>query len=242
MNEDRLSTSNILSEGYGIVPKKVMRDEILTIEAKAIFAFICSFAGKGNTAFPSITHITSKLGISEHRFYKHRKILIEKGYLSIEKIRNESGSYQKNNYIINYEVPHEQNPHVDSPRVDYPRTGNVGTNNNSTNNNIINNNKENKGNALFESWWDLYNKKKSRPKALTAFTRAIKKYDYETLEQGTIEYLRSIDDRQYQSYPAKFLNQEQFLDDHEFKKNNIYDNDRTITSSSSKTLNYLDGL
>ena len=150
MENSSLKVTNILSEGYGIIPKKVMRDEALSIEAKAIYAFLSSFTGKGNVAFPSIGHITSKLGISEHRFYKHRKILIEKGYLKIEKIRNDNGIYTKNHYILNYEVPHEQKPHVDNPHVDKPRVDNVGTNNNSINNNSINNNSITNNNNIKE--------------------------------------------------------------------------------------------
>lgn len=241
MENSSLKVTNILSEGYGIIPKKVMRDEALSIEAKAIYAFLSSFTGKGNVAFPSIGHITTKLGISEHRFYKHRKILIEKGYLKIEKIRNDNGIYTKNHYILNYEVPHEQKPHVDNPHVDKPRVDNVGTNKNIFNNNSINNNKEIKDNALFESWWDLYNKKKARPKALSAFNSALKKHDYETIEKGTINYLKSIEDKQYQSYPAKFLNQEQYMDEHLRKDNNVYEN-AAAAGSTSAGHDYLDGL
>ena len=51
--EDQLLVEGINCMGYGIIPKYVMLDPDLTIEAKAIYAYFCSFAGSGNTAFPS---------------------------------------------------------------------------------------------------------------------------------------------------------------------------------------------
>ena len=45
--------NSIYKNGYGIVAKFVMRDKNLSVEAKAIYAYICSFAGSGTTAFPS---------------------------------------------------------------------------------------------------------------------------------------------------------------------------------------------
>ena len=84
---DELRLEGILSEGYGIIPKKIMKDTDLSIEAKSIYAFLCSYAGKGNTAFPSIETQCYFLNISEKRYLKHRKILIEKNYITIETTR-----------------------------------------------------------------------------------------------------------------------------------------------------------
>ena len=78
---------SIYSEGYGIVAKKVMRNKELSIEAKALYSYICSFAGSGTTAFPGAELIINELNIGENRFYKSRKELIEKGYITVIKQR-----------------------------------------------------------------------------------------------------------------------------------------------------------
>ena len=60
---DKLILEGVMSKGYGTVPKLVMQDLNLSIEAKAIYSYLCSFAGAGKTAFPSVELIKSDLGI-----------------------------------------------------------------------------------------------------------------------------------------------------------------------------------
>lgn len=150
---DKLKLQGVFSQGYGIIPKAIMKDKDLTIEAKAIYSYLASYAGAGNTAFPSISLMISDLCIGEERFYKHRKLLVEKGYLIIEEGKKEKGKFHKNVYVLN-NSPYPQNkgtdsPCTDKPSTDYPctdepTTDNKGTNNNSSNNNSINNNSNKK--------------------------------------------------------------------------------------------------
>ena len=70
--QDKLAVEGVNANGYGVMPKLVMQDKRLTIEAKSIYAYIVSFAGAGSTAFPSLRKILEDLQISEKRFYKHR--------------------------------------------------------------------------------------------------------------------------------------------------------------------------
>ena len=44
---DILRVEGINCKGYGIIPKAVMLDQRLTIQAKAIYAYFRSFAGAG---------------------------------------------------------------------------------------------------------------------------------------------------------------------------------------------------
>ena len=159
--EDKLKVEGILSMGYGIIPKKIMKDTELTIESKAIYAYIASYAGNGNSAFPSVSLICKDLDISENRFHRHKNPLIEHGYITIERERNTKGTFDKNVYTINSVIvkqqpqdvviptrqndvmadePTRQNPCMDIPSMDNPGMENKGTNNNSINNNSINNN------------------------------------------------------------------------------------------------------
>lgn len=102
-NENVLRLDGLLSMGYGIIPKKAMRDARLTPEAKAIYAYLCSFAGSGNTAFPSVDLMCAEIGMSEDRFYRHRKLLVQYGYIAFKQIRGGRGKTGSNVYTILHE-------------------------------------------------------------------------------------------------------------------------------------------
>lgn len=154
--QDKLIVQGILSEGFGTIPKLIMKDDELTIEAKAIYAYIASYAGAGQTAFPGISLICHDLDITETRFHKHKKRLIEKGYIEIHKERSNNGTFGRNVYTIKTEVkvkeknkptpqnkvsvPTHQNPTLDKPTSDNPTTENKVSNINSNNINSINTN------------------------------------------------------------------------------------------------------
>lgn len=169
--DDKLQVKGVLSQGYGIIPKMLMKDDDLTIEAKAIYAYIASYAGAGSTAFPGVSLICHDLNISENRFHKHKKVLIKKGYIYIDKIRGEGGQFDKNLYTINSvlvpQVPQDEvlptrqnegtvkqsptrqnpcmdKPSMDNPCMDNPCMENEVTINNSSNNNSSNINSDNK--------------------------------------------------------------------------------------------------
>ena len=98
-----------MSKGYGTVPKLVMQDKDIDPEAKAIYAYICSFAGAGTSAFPGISIMCKELPMSEKRFHKFKNQLIDKGYLHIERERKSDGSGWGNNiYHLVQEIPDEK--------------------------------------------------------------------------------------------------------------------------------------
>ncbi|HFD2043947.1 TPA: helix-turn-helix domain-containing protein [Clostridium perfringens] len=162
MDEIRYEGKSILSKGYGMIPKLVMQSDI-SIEAKAIYAYICSFAGNGNTAFPSVEKILIELNISKDRFYKHRNKLIDKGFIKVKKNKLK-GKVINNTYIIaqivvdnQKQIPIPQNKELDKkpfpcfedtekPYTEKPDTENKYSNNNKTNNNKTNNNNINNNN------------------------------------------------------------------------------------------------
>lgn len=80
---DSLCHNGINSRGFGIIPKLVMTDTTLSAESKAIYAYIVSFAGAGETAYPGQKKIMSDLGISVNTYYKHYDPLISHGYLRV---------------------------------------------------------------------------------------------------------------------------------------------------------------
>lgn len=60
-----LQLDALLSHGYGLSPQLVMRSKGLSIEAKALYGYLSSFAGAGDTAFPSTSRILEELDISK---------------------------------------------------------------------------------------------------------------------------------------------------------------------------------
>lgn len=156
-----IQINGIMSQGYGFSPKAVMRDTRLTIEAKAIYAYMSSFAGAGLNSFPSVKLQLSELCISEKRYYKHRKLLEDLGYITIKQTRTklESGKVvndkniytleqfptpkpkeeiQKDKIKTNNKNNISENSQNDSSQNDSVQ--NVGSNSNSINSNSINNN------------------------------------------------------------------------------------------------------
>ena len=77
----QIDNNSILSAGYGSIPKRIMIDKRLSIESKAIYSYLCSYAGGGCEAYPSISRMVSDLAISENRFYRHFEYLIKLGYV-----------------------------------------------------------------------------------------------------------------------------------------------------------------
>ena len=87
----------------------------MSIEAKGIYAYLSSYAGGKDVVFPSISLICHELNISEKRFYKHRKELIDKNIISVHRERTNNG-FSKSIYTINHHFVHSQK-HVQNDNV-----------------------------------------------------------------------------------------------------------------------------
>lgn len=143
-----------ITGGYGVVYKKVMKNNNLSIEAKAIYSYLCTYAGNKVIAFPSVNLICHELNISEKRFYKHRKELIDNKVISTHRERTDKG-FSNTIYTLNHYFVHGQNVHVRNVHRQNVHGQNDGTkNNNNKNNNNKNNNSRRIG--------DDYNKKFSK--------------------------------------------------------------------------------
>ena len=81
---DEIRMKGIRAKGYGQVAKMAMLDPDLSIEAKGILAYFCSYCGGGNTAFPGRDKIVYDLKVNKDTYYKHLKSLISNGYISVE--------------------------------------------------------------------------------------------------------------------------------------------------------------
>lgn len=156
--ENILEIEGINSKGFGTIAKLVMLDQRLTIEAKAIYSYFCSYAGGGSSAFPSVKKILHDLRISETRYYKHFALLKECGYVSVRENKVD-GKFSNNIYTLHFNPvakpknkPNPQNEGMEKPSPCFEGTENESTENESTENEgtNINNININKYNNLLD--------------------------------------------------------------------------------------------
>ena len=133
---------------YGLTYQEVWLMDNLTIEAKAIYGMLCSYAGSGSTAYPSVEFMCKKLHISNTRFYKHMNLLIGAGVVEKNQIKKNKGSFENNVYTLVPNLRNIQNAYTQNEGMQNEYTQNEGAN---INNNKINSkkNNNNKGEVHF---------------------------------------------------------------------------------------------
>ena len=139
---DILKVQGRMTKGYGIIPKMVMQDKRLTIEAKSIYAYFCSYAGAVTTAFPSRDKIVYDLQLGVKRYYSHFNLLKEYGYIEVEQKVDNNGKFKSNIYTLvemieDHSEPCSQNDHTEKPCGRFAYTVTSHTQNDHTNNNSI---------------------------------------------------------------------------------------------------------
>ncbi len=97
---NKLRTDGINFKGFGIIPKSVMTASALSLEAKAIYSYFCSYAGNGNTAFPSVSKVTKDLSIGKNTYYKYLKQLVDMKYIRISRTKGKLGIFSHNVYTL----------------------------------------------------------------------------------------------------------------------------------------------
>ena len=91
----------VYENGYGQIAKKVMRDKSIHAVAKAIYAYLVSYAGSKDNSFPSVQLMMDELGIrTDGTFYKYRKQLEDAGYITVTQDQGEGGKWLNNVYHI----------------------------------------------------------------------------------------------------------------------------------------------
>lgn len=115
MAQNFIECEGINSKGFGIFPKKLAIDTRISADAKAIYAYLTSYAGAGRSAFPGVDLMMVHLGMGRQRFYNARAILEAYGYIKIQttyKIDEKTGRGRRgNNIYILCEYPQE-NPEL----------------------------------------------------------------------------------------------------------------------------------
>lgn len=149
---DKIKGLPINSKGYGTIPKLVMQDRRLNIVSKAIYAYLNSFAGAGDSCFPSLVKMSYDLCISKGTLQKYLKELVDYGYIEVEQIKI-NGKFASNVYTL---LPYTKLPYSVETATDDIVCGEMDSNNN----NSFNNNSSSNSN----------NSKSENPPARTRFT------------------------------------------------------------------------
>jgi hypothetical protein len=93
-------SQTIQKYGYGMLPRTVFLDKRLSVKAKALYAYFCSFAGAGDYVCPSRSVIRHHLKISNASYQKYMNELIATNYISLfQRIAN--GRFQVHDIYIN---------------------------------------------------------------------------------------------------------------------------------------------
>lgn len=95
--ENILKLEGVNAKGFGICSHSAMCDVKLSLTAKAIYAYLCSYLGSGEAVFPKRETILSDLNISKNGYYAHFNSLIKYGYIKVQKM---SGYLNRNIYVI----------------------------------------------------------------------------------------------------------------------------------------------
>ena len=221
---------------YGFITAEVRYDADLTGDEKILYAEITALSNKHGYCYASNDYFAKLFSVTNVTVSRRINKLKDKGYLKI--IYKRSGTVVTNRkvYPLTQTITAVNNPD-NGPLTDEATAVNRTVKENTiTNNTITKNNITLTEHECFEDWWNLYDKKKARPAAVKAFNKAIENYSYETIETGTKDFLKTVTSKQYQPYPATFLNQERFLDE-------IDDTDKKADSgNTSEGLDYLDGM
>lgn len=79
---------DLMERGFGIVSAKATEDTRLSSSAKGVYAYFCAHAGAGtHVLFPSVDTICAHLAMSRNTYYRHRRTLVECGYISVHQGR-----------------------------------------------------------------------------------------------------------------------------------------------------------
>lgn len=97
--------------GFGKVDCKIIRDSTLTPESRLIYTILATYSDKNRESYPSIDQLIRDTGMSKDRFYRHMKILEEKGIVKKSYAKTGQGNFDRR---LIYKLRDFQNENKDS--------------------------------------------------------------------------------------------------------------------------------
>lgn len=193
----------------------VMRDPELHISAKAIYAYLCTFAGSKKSCYPPRDMICKDLRISKDCFTKHLKQLVSLGYVVVTQ-EKEKGRFSHNVYTLpDMVLPCPEN--ADTVNAGHGET--VPKNNKSKSNTKSKNNIPSKDpESGFNVFWAAYPKKKDKEAARKAWFKLRPDEQLQgvilqaiTVQANTADWRK--ESGRFIPYPATWLNNKRWEDD-----------------------------
>ncbi len=203
---------------YFIASKYYVEDEKISWKAKGIMSYLFSKPDDWQIYQTQLEKVSIDGKASVRSTINE---LIDNGYMTRQSRRKSNGDFDGYDYTLheyptNDGVRKMEDAKMEDAKMEIAKSDT--TNNNSTNNDLTNNDINTSATKVtqeqFDQWWNLYDKKLDKKKAFSLFKTALKKHDFETIMNGTKDYLKTITDKQYQKYPKTFLSQESFLNDY----------------------------
>ena len=204
-----------------------LKDEKLSFKAKGLLAYMLSLPD--DWVFYEtelVNHSTDGLASVKSGL----KELQERGYLDRNRERNAKGQLKETNWTI-HDEPTCDFPTLEKPTLEKPTLENhtllntnptkdlskLNTNNTNTHSDKPN---ENDLQQRFDELWKQYPNKKAKPKAFTAYKRAIKEgATDEEIAKGIENYNKEIEikrtDKQYIAHASTWFNQKRWNDEYE---------------------------
>ena len=87
------------TSGFGIIPKNLMRDDTVSMQAKCVFSYLACFANKERDCYPSRSLMCKELGCGKDTLTKYINELKEHGYLIVTQ-NKEKGKFANNIYHL----------------------------------------------------------------------------------------------------------------------------------------------
>lgn len=102
----KISETALGIHGYAIAFNKVLRDEKVSIGAKGLYSYLCSYAGTKRIAFPTLNKILKELSLSKSTLYKYTEELTSSGYILTMNLQRAKGRRKSKHYFIRYHLDH----------------------------------------------------------------------------------------------------------------------------------------
>jgi len=152
-HETKALFPEIWQEGYGIVPKTMMKAPELSVYDKVLLCYMLSYTGAGkNECWPSYETMIHDLKISKGKLSQTINKLEENGYLTRKKLYPNDPLKHNNKYILSFPSPKVHEVDKRGSREKPSRSTKKTSNSNS-----INSNNTSAHNDL-RAWFELHNK------------------------------------------------------------------------------------
>jgi hypothetical protein len=227
---------------YGRTPRALLRDEVISVRAKTLYAILDDYSDADGKAFPSRSTLAKPLGCSTDSVDRAVAELEAAGWLSREVRRKEDRSFRATLYTINWEpvgvaapvrvpsrtgaegvaapMPTEEEPPEEEPQKEqlFPTADAAGASGRRARAVV-----DKVCDAIFdESFWPSYPRKQGKADARKAFSRAVRRTMKASPADAALAIVQAskrmandpnLPPKDFIPYPATWLNRDGWEDE-----------------------------